>query len=222
MKRLTIIILLFSLVSLSAQEDKNNILTAITKDTEGELLTLLERLDPEVNYIIKVGQFWCAPCRLGVSAMLAQKALLKEKYNTEVIILEQEYLSRPEELVRKKKAYNWDFPIYSLPSGYGFFGISGIPDYFFVKAGAVSPESLPSINCANLPLVLERELGWIEERFVFDKRFFQTITTDCMTGIESNLDSTDRVEFEDNDYTRLGSLFLREDVTIWMFAIPSG
>lgn len=211
MRILLLALALFFAISLEAQEDKNNILTALTQDSDDNIIILLERLDTEVNYIIKVGQFWCAPCRWGVRSLMSQKELLKEKYNTEVIILEQQYFDRQAQLQKKKQAYNWNFPMYTLKSGYGFFGVSGIPDYFFVKAGDSRPSAAPPRGCSSLSLFLEKELGLNAGRFILDKDFTQILSYDCETSKELTLETPATIEFEDNVYTMVNSIYLRED-----------
>jgi len=196
---------------LLGQEVPGNILTAITSDVDGQEIQLKDRLDPNVNYVLKVGQFWCAPCRAGVRSLMAQRDTLRLKYNTEVIILESEHFLDREKLEGKKRAFDWDFPIYTLKSGAGFFGISAIPRYFFVRAGGQAPWGRPSSSCGRLPIYIEDALGWSKEKAVLKSNFTQTITSDCNEIQLVNFDGVDVVEYDDNDFARLDGILLREE-----------
>ena len=196
--------------SLSSQEDPNNILTAITKDIHnGSVKTLAERLDPSVSYIIKAGQFWCSPCRRSVTKLRAKQAILKAKYNVELIILEQENWHNSEFVVRGQEEYDWNFPMYSVDQKFRFFDIIGIPTYFFIPAGATQHIEKRRGGISDYESYVRRSLGITDRLGAIGESFEQVVTADCEETLIVK-PTEEVIEFEGSNYYRVGELYLGE------------
>ena len=214
MRRLIVIIsfLLYSGLSWS-QEDPSNILSALTKDlVTGEVMPLIDRMDSDVSYIIDASQFWCAPCNAGIRRLLSIKTYLKETYNVEVIILEDEHWDDTDLALEKKADRNWDFNLYALDSNFDFFGVDSYPTYYFVPAGFSKPtaEGL-STNCTILDAFLKRELRRLTLTPQVLTNMKQTTTSDCLSAnyLEINPESTQHILGE--QYIEVDKFYLRED-----------
>ena len=196
-----------------SQEDPSNILSALTKDlTTGEVRPLIDRMHPEVNYIVDASQFWCSPCNAGIRRLLTIKTYLKETYNLEIIILEDEHWNDTASALEKKADRNWDFDLYSLDSNFDFFGVESYPTYYFVPAGFSKPtvEGV-STNCVALDAFLKSEIRQLNFRSQILDHITQTTTLDCSSADYLEINPLETQFIIGHKYTQVGTHYLRED-----------
>jgi len=210
------IFIIFSLLYVGviwSQEDPENILTANTKDLiTGDIQPLINRLDPNVNYIIDAGSFTNGRVNRDLQGLLTIKDYLKQTYNLEIIILVDDHWDELIIASDKKDERGWDFDLYILNDKFDFFNISPIPTYFFVTAGSTAPTQRGlSVDCENLDDFLRNELYDSSHPAIIND-IKQTITKDCASSSFLKINSQDKEVFENEEYTRVGNLFLKEDL----------
>lgn len=107
-----------------------------TKDYDGNVLSLSDRLDEDKNYMILFSAFWCAPCVRKIDDTFSQQiAHYRENYNLELIILNDDYYHQPRTALRQIRRKGWNFPMYLTDDIYRDLGVTSIPRYYMLPAG---------------------------------------------------------------------------------------
>lgn len=190
--------------SLAAQD----LLDLEVKDLDGTVSTLRDRIDPSSNYIIETMAFWCQPCLRSMDDFHYHQAYWKERYNTEIILLEDEHYNDIPFVDNEMLEGNWDLDIYLTDDAFSDLGINSFPTYFFVEANSDSIYEIPS---GNERFLLEK----VDSVFfdpIFQSDFHQaTLVGSCESVSEMYFSATSmNVIVDDKVYYRYDDIFLRE------------
>ncbi len=112
-----------------------------TKDYNGVVMPLTERLDSSKNYLVLFSAFWCNPCVKQLDNIFSKNIdLYRDLYNLEVIILNDDYYDQTNLALNKIKEKQWYFNQYLTDDIFGDLGVTSIPRDYLILAGETTGE----------------------------------------------------------------------------------
>ncbi len=170
-----ICLMVFCLTNLGAQTID---FSFYTKDYDGGVVPLTERLDPDKNYLMLFSAFWCQPCVKQIDDVFSQDiSVYRELYNLEIILLNDDYFDETNIARNKIREKRWYFNQYMTDNIFGALGVNSIPRDYLILAGESTGER---VYASNFLSVLESK--YIEngyESVFFDKNIQQVLTSTC-------------------------------------------
>lgn len=185
-----------------------NLLDMPVKDINGEVYSLRDHIDPSSNYIIEAMAFWCAPCRRSMDDFTYHQAYWKERFNTEIILIDDEHYDDIPYVENEMQEGNWDLNILLSDEAFSGFGINSYPSYYFIEAQS---DSIYEISSGNERFLLEK-VDSIYFNSNFDENFQQTyISEECSNIVTDYFNVADPlINIADHSYYKYSSLLLRE------------
>jgi len=126
-----------------------------TKDYNGVVMPLNERLDDDKNYLVLFSAFWCQPCVKQIDDVFSQNIdQYRDIYNLEVIVLNDDYYNETNIAKNKMREKQWYFHQYMTDDIFGSLGVNSIPRDYLILAGESTGER---VYTSNFLSVLEAE-----------------------------------------------------------------
>ena len=149
-----------------------------TKDYNGVVMPLNERLDDDKNYLVLFSAFWCLPCVKQIDDVFSQNIdQYRDIYNLEVIVLNDDYYNETNIAKNKMREKQWYFHQYMTDDIFGSLGVNSIPRDYLILAGESTGER---VYTSNFLSVLEAE--YVEsgyESIFFSENIQHLRTEDC-------------------------------------------
>lgn len=108
-----------------------SILDFTVKKLNGDTIELRKKLDPHTNYIIETMAFWCKPCVRSIDRFNYHKNYWKDRYNVEILLIEDEHWDDLSYVEAKMEENEWDLECVVSNGQFGTVGINSIPRYYF-------------------------------------------------------------------------------------------
>ncbi len=208
MVRLGVILLL--LLSIGKERGSGqSLMNIVTKDSSGQISILKDRLDPETNYLIESMAFWCVPCINSINRFQYHKQYWKERYNLEVILLEDEHYDHMDYVIAQTEEHGWTIPIFTTDDIFTSLGITSIPRYFLVKAR--STKEVRISNIYNHDLIFQQFFESEMYPSILKNDFTQYIQNeDCTISMHTSF-AKDSIDIDGFTYYDFDGLLLHED-----------
>ncbi len=198
--------LLFSIV-IGAQTP-NAILEIETKDSNGEIQSLKDRLLPDLNYLILVFNIEGNYDINHINEIKHQKNYWKEKYNIEVILLEDKKLYSFDTFGDIINSLEIPYSIYATDSIFNY----GTNNYRYIIPANTNHVIRRSCNyCNSYDSLFDEYFKTTKYRSVFNQSFTQAVISTCDEEKINYYDNTKDTIIENVKYYKFDSIFLRED-----------
>ncbi len=179
-----------------------------TKDLDGNIEKLRDRLDPNKNYLFETMAFWCGPCVRSIDKFTYQQNYWRERFNLEIILIEDEHWDDLQYVSDRMMSNGWDMNIVVSDHKFSSAGINSIPRYYFLQSGVDTLERMPTA----IEVFLIGRLDSIFFKPVLTREFTQLILNgDCESVESENYFHTQDTIINNQKYYKTKSLFLRED-----------
>jgi len=212
MNRRTYILSTFSVfilcfISLNAFGQNQSILDFTVKELNGDTLELRDRLDPNSNYIFETMAFWCAPCIRSIDEFNYHKNYWKERFNVEILLIEDEHWNDLPYVENKMEELGWDLDIVISDDQFSSVGISSIPRYFFKGTASDTVERV----FGNIEKFLLERVDSIKYSPILDSKFKQVkLAEDCDEVAVDKLDFENTLEVDGYVYRKYNGTYCRE------------
>ena len=125
-----------------AWSQNESILDFTVKELNGDTIKLRDRLESHNNYLIETMAFWCNPCIKSIERFHYQKQYWKERFNIDILLIEDEHWDDIAYVVNEMEERQWDLDIVVSNDQYSTVGINSIPRYYFKSAEADTVERI--------------------------------------------------------------------------------
>jgi len=182
-----------------------------TKDYNGDVKLLTERLDQSKNHLILFSAFWCLPCVKQLDDVYSKNIdLYRDLYNLELIILNDDYYDQTNIALNKIKEKQWYFNQYLTDDIFGDLAVTSIPRYYLVLAGETTGERVYSSNFLN-----KLETYYIENGHTspfFTKNTQIIASEDCSDISVSTYGETDSEMYLGKEYHNINGQYYRSGI----------
>lgn len=179
-----------------------------TKDLDGNIEKLRDRLDPNKNYLFETMAFWCGPCVRSIDKFTYQQNYWRERFNLEIILIEDEHWDDVQYVSDRMMNNGWDLDIVISDKKFYSAGINSIPRYYFLQSGVDTLERMPTA----IEVFLIGRLDSIFFKPVLDREFTQLVLNEDCDKVEveayQNMKDT---TINNLKYHGFESLLFRED-----------
>ena len=185
-----------------------SILDFTVKDLNGDTFLLKERLDPNSNYIFEAMAFWCTPCIKSIEKFNYHKHYWKDRFNTDIILIEDEHWDDIPYVENEMMEYGWDLDIVVSNDQFSSAGISAIPRYYFKAAASDTVERV----VGNIEKFLLERTDSIHFFPILDTDFRQVVVQEnCVEATSYVFDEQLDTIINEERYSQAQGLLLRED-----------
>ena len=201
-----IIVFTFCVCAFNTNAQDQAILDFDVKDMDGNVSPFKDILDPNTNYLIETMAFWCIPCRRSMDEFSYHRQYWKDRFNLEIIMIDDEHFGDLEYVRLIMERNNWDLNIVMSDGEFSSAGITSIPRYFFKSSVS---DTLERVTGFKEHFLLER-LDSIYYSPILMRDFEQSkIGNGCNVSI-TEFNNTDTI-VNDLKYYKVNNLLLRED-----------
>lgn len=181
-----------------------------TKDYNGVVLPLTERLDPTKNYLVLFSAFWCLPCVKQIDDVFSKDIdTYRELYNLEVILLNDDYFNETNIARNKIREKQWYFHQYLTDDIFGELGVNSIPRDYLILAGESTGERVYASNFLSALESAYIENGY--ESVFFDQNVQQVSLESCnVTSYAYGV--SDSESFNDKVYHNVEGQYYRSGI----------
>jgi hypothetical protein len=182
-----------------------------TKDYDGQIIPLDQRLDPDKNYLILFSAFWCHPCVKQLDEIFSKNIdIYRDLYNLEIIILNDEHYDATKIALNKIRDKQWYFQQYMTDNIFGELGINSIPRDYLIYAGDAQGERVYTSSF----------LSNLESHYIdagYDSHFFsnnlQKVTSSNCIDIENhNYGITNTEKYIDKEFFNVEGQYYRSGI----------
>lgn len=185
-----------------------DLLNLEVKDTDQMVSLLKEKLDDDTHYIIEAMAFWCVPCLRSMDEFTYHRSYWKERFNTDIILLEDESYNDLAYVINEMAENEWSLPIYLSDGAFDSLGITSFPRYYFKEAGV---DSVYRIYGSHEKFLLET-VDSIVFSSIWEEEFTQQLSApDCEELSIDSYSDLNTYQIAEHTYHKYGDLLLRED-----------
>lgn len=182
-----------------------------TKDYDGQVIPLDQRLDPEKNYLILFSAFWCQPCVKQLDDVFSKNIdTYRDLYNLEIIILNDEHYDRTNIALNKIRDKQWYFQQYMTNNIFGELGVNSIPRDYLILAGQSQGERVYASNFLSALESHYVETGY--ESPFFSQNVQKVSSTNCMDILSHNYGNTTSETYIDKEYYNVEGQYYRSGI----------
>ena len=208
-KNISSVLLVFSfcIIGLTSFGQNESILDFTVKKLNGDTLKLRDNLDPNANYIIETMAFWCEPCIRSIDEFNYHKNYWKERFNVNILLLEDEHWDDLPFVESKMEELGWDLEIVVSNDQFSTVGINSIPKYFFKGVASDSVE----VVSGNIEKFLIERVDSIKYEPILENDFKQvSVSADCEQLTVFKFDASEDIDINGNNYKVINDIPFRE------------